>query len=616
MHDPAVSPDDTIRPDRQADISGLRGREMVKPATSSSGFFQANPVLDKNQYESDKGLQRTLRFFRPHSLSRTLESRAVKELTELGAEVVTPQTYEWVDEAERNPPFIVEQDTFGHPINKLVTSEGWRRLKDVAAVQGVVSTAFERRYAEYSRLVSFAKVYLFGPSSAMVSCPLAMTDGCAKLLEANGLTTPGMRRAFDHLTTRTPSRAWTSGQWMTERPGGSDVSRSETTAVKTRAGHDYYCLDGFKWFSSATDSQVSVMLAHRVDRKGNHLDGGKLSCFLGYVQDEDGKTSSVRLHRLKKKFGTTPLPTAEVQLTALKGELLGKPGQGVKTIATVLNVTRVYSSVSSLAFWRRALYIAKEYSLVRSVFGKKLYQLPAHVRVLASQEIQIRGHSFLSFYGAALLGREEVVPKDLTEQEKVLLRIIPGLSKISTCKRAVRGVSECMEALGGVGYLEHDVRMNIGKLLRDCQVNAIWEGTTNVLCDDAIRYISKDWKSVKKALIWFADNHLEDDETEFHVSARSELRVIVKDRLEKWIAKFESTPFPELQRDARAVMFPLADIVISILTVADLRPTRDMIQDSIAEVVAGTWARQSTVSSFDLDYLVVYEKPLDEKPKL
>ena len=55
------------------------------------------------------------------------------------------------------------------------------------------------------------------------------------------------------------TKMWTSGQWMTEKKGGSDVSRTETVAVKDDKGQ--FRLYGYKWFTSATDSQMSLGLA-------------------------------------------------------------------------------------------------------------------------------------------------------------------------------------------------------------------------------------------------------------------------------------------------------------------------------------------------------------------
>lgn len=64
-----------------------------------------------------------------------------------------------------------------------MTSEGWRQLHDVSAREGLVAIAYERKYGRYSRLYQMAKQYLWSPDTAVYGCPLAMTDGAARLIE-------------------------------------------------------------------------------------------------------------------------------------------------------------------------------------------------------------------------------------------------------------------------------------------------------------------------------------------------------------------------------------------------------------------------------------------------
>ncbi len=85
-----------------------------------------------------------------------------------------------------------------------------------------------------SRVCQMARVYLFDPSSDVYTCPLAMSDGAVKTLLAHRSEDNRalIDEAVGHLTSRDPEAAWTAGQWMTERTGGSDVGVSETVARK------------------------------------------------------------------------------------------------------------------------------------------------------------------------------------------------------------------------------------------------------------------------------------------------------------------------------------------------------------------------------------------------
>lgn len=547
----------------------------MKPASATSGFFQDGPVLE-NPYK-DPGLERVLRYFVPAEVLTSAD----EELASLGEKVISKEIFEHVEDAERNLPFIVEQDTFGHPVNRLVTSAGWKRLKEFAAEEGIIASSFERKFGQHSRLIAFTKELIFGPSSAIVSCPLAMADGCARLIEMqNPAKDSWMYKVYEHLISRDPRQAWTSGQWMTERPGGSDVSNTESVAYETSEG--LYDIKGFKWFSSATDSEVTVTLAYR-DQENGKKEG--LSCFLGDVHGSLEK-GGIRLHRLKQKFGTKALPTAELELTGLNAQLIGEPGKGVKTIAAVLNITRIHSAIGSLGSWRRAYNIAKSYSQQRSVFGNKLCNVPAHVRILANIEYQMRGYMLISFYAAYLMGKVET--GQATREEMILIRIIPGLAKAKTCKAAVTGISECMEALGGVGFLEHDVRFNMGRLYTDSQVNCIWEGTTNVLCDDMVRYMKRAYRGIRPALEWLLKSK----------SDGGELSAAVMQRFANWKQVFANGDLETCRRQARDIVFELSDIIVCSLACADA-------SDANGRAVAEKWVYNKD-PGYSTDRLVVY----------
>jgi len=107
---------------------------------------------------------------------------------------------------------------------------------------------------------------MYQASSGLYGCPLAMTDGAAYILRnMDKSNKPLLTEAYKNLTARVNN--WTSGQWMTEKKGGSDVSNTETLAIKTPMT-GVYNLYGYKWFTSATESQMSLGLAKIVKDDG------------------------------------------------------------------------------------------------------------------------------------------------------------------------------------------------------------------------------------------------------------------------------------------------------------------------------------------------------------
>jgi putative acyl-CoA dehydrogenase len=453
-----------------------------------SEFFQDPPMLG-NQYADDAFLRGYLRWRLPAKMLAEIEP----DLHRLGHRAVT-DIMALGESAEASPPRHVPYDAWGRRVDRLETSDAWRELDRISATEGIVATAYERRHGAHSRIDQFARLYLFAPSSALYSCPLAMTDGAARFLEVHG--DESVKAVFTHLTSRDPNEFWTSGQWMTERTGGSDVG-STSTVARCEQG-DTYSLYGSKWFTSATTSQVAMTLG-RIE--GAPAGSHGLSVFLIKLRDGEGRLRKIRIERLKNKLGTRALPTAELTLDGTPAQLVGGAGDGVRKIATLFNVTRVYNAVAGVAGMRRAIALATDYARRRRAFGTPLIDHPLHVETLAEMQLELRAAFLLAFRVVELLGKDEC--GDATESESRLLRFLIPVAKLYTAKQAIAVASEALEAFGGAGYLEDT---GIPRLLRDAQVLSIWEGTTNILSLDVLRAMERtdafaEWTSdVKRRL--------------------------------------------------------------------------------------------------------------------
>ena len=434
-----------------------------------SDFYQSPPRLG-NQYDDDRLLRSYIRRALPAEMLaevepdlRRLGARAAGDILALG------------EAAEAEPPRHVAYDPWGRRVDRIDTSAAWRELDRISAEEGLVAIGYERAHGSLSRIDQFARLYLFSPSSATYSCPLAMSDGAARCLELYG-GGERLRAAYEHLVTRDPARFWTSGQWMTERTGGSDVSG--TTTIARRDG-DRVRLFGTKWFTSATTSQMAMTLARF---EGAPSGSRGLSLFYLELRDDDGALRGIRVHRLKEKLGTRALPTAELSLEGTPAWLVGEEGRGVRTIAAILNITRIYNACASVAGMRRAIALARDYAGRRTAFGKPLAAQPLHVETLAGMQVELEAAFLLVFRVVELLGASEC--GEASERELALLRLLTPVAKLYTARQAVAVTSETLEAFGGAGYIEDT---GLPRLLRDGQVLSIWEGTTNVLSLDVLR---------------------------------------------------------------------------------------------------------------------------------
>ncbi|UOF01251.1 acyl-CoA dehydrogenase family protein [Bdellovibrio reynosensis] len=443
-------------------------------------FYQEGPVLT-NTFRSDETLQKVLKKLLPEEAQKT----ALSHLDHLGERAVTDMLI-WAQEAEANPPRHIPFDPWGRRIDEIATSNGWKELEKVAAEEGIVATAYDRKLGAFSRVYQMSLLYLYSPSSAIFSCPLAMTDGAARALE---LYAPDdlKARALPHLLSRKSGQFWTAGQWMTERTGGSDVSGTSTDAHPFTGSSPFgatHALHGTKWFTSATTSQMALTLA-RPD--GAPAGSRGLSLFYLELRNDQQQLNNIQIHRLKDKLGTKALPTAELSLQGTPARMIGGEGEGIKRIASVLNITRIYNSICAVGHMRRALDLATDYSKKRKAFGKILMDHPLHRVTLAELEEDFRRSFTFCMYVSHLLGKEEV--GEISASQKILLRALTPILKLYTAKKAIQISSEVVEMFGGAGYVEDT---GLPRLLRDAQVFSIWEGTTNVLSLDMLRAFEKE----------------------------------------------------------------------------------------------------------------------------
>jgi alkylation response protein AidB-like acyl-CoA dehydrogenase len=428
-------------------------------------FVQAGPRLP-DPYTGDA----TLRSWLDRLLGADAHAAAAPTLAALAGDVVGGLR-EAHHDAESHPPTLTRYDAWGARVDRVETAPGWETLRRAAARYGLVGAR--------DRTLQHALLHLYGPESATFTCPVAMADGAAALL-AHPDVDPAVRDAWlPRLTATDPDVAITSGQWMTESQGGSDISRTGTVAVPDGAGT--WRLTGEKWFCSAIDAEIAVALA-RPD--GAAPASRTLVPFLVPRYAGDGSRRSapgIRLHRLKDKLGTRAVPTAEVGLDGAAAIPLGDPGQpGLARMMTLVVVTRLHNAAAAAAGMRRGLEYAKSYAAERTVAGGRLADNALHRATLATLAVDAAGAFALAAHAFALLGRAERGDTSAAAE----LRLVAPLAKLTTGRLAVASASEYLECFGGAGYVENT---GIPRLLRDAQVLPIWEGTTNVLSLDVLR---------------------------------------------------------------------------------------------------------------------------------
>ena len=437
-------------------------------------FHQAPPSLG-NQYDSDSLLQEYLERTLPAALLKRFEP----EYRELG-ELNGGELYRLSLADLENEPVHTVWDPWGNRIDEVEVTEVWKRAQVICAEHGLVAAGYDEELGPYARIHQHSLNYVAQASLDTYNCPLAMTDGAARTLLDSG-NQELIDHALPRLLSRDPATMWTSGQWMTERIGGSDVGQTETVA---RRDGDQWRLYGTKWFTSATTADMALTLARP---EGNPPGGRGLAMFYLELRDKEGKLQNLHINRLKDKFGTRKLPTAELTLDGVVAKPVAGLENGVRNITPMLNVTRTWNAVAAVLGMQRAVALTGDYAKKREAFGAALIDKPLHVDTMAEMVAETQGAFLLAFRVVELLGRIEA--GEASESEELLSRLLTPIGKLSTGKQAVTVASEALESFGGAGYVNDT---GLPKLLADAQVLPIWEGTTNVLSLDTLRALKQD----------------------------------------------------------------------------------------------------------------------------
>ncbi len=236
---------------------------------------------------------------------------------------------------------------------------------------------------------------------------------------------------------------------------------------------------------------MTFALARIADSKTGKPVDGKLSLFYIPMRDENGKLNGLKIHKMKNKLGTKALPTCELSLKQTRAKLVGEVGRGVNSISYMLNITRTYNSICAVSSMRRVLSLAKDWATKRRAFGSLLIENDLHLQTLAKMEVETHGCLLFVMEIVELLGKDEA--KVATPVELDILRLFTPIIKLYTGKMGVAVASEGLEAIGGNAYMEDS---HVPEILRNAQVLAIWEGTTNILSSDVLRALTKNPSSL------------------------------------------------------------------------------------------------------------------------
>ena len=447
---------------------------MTQPSfTTHEVLNQSPPFEDVDLFALDRPLL--------DAVASNGGAAAEKELSEFGQHWGSAAMAERGRLANENTPKLRMFDSKGNRRDQVEFHPAYHELMARSAHAGLHNSTWSadgRPAGGAAEVVRAAKFYMAAGVETGHLCPITMTRASVAALSVQpDLLAKAMpiiaTRAYDPTFAPWPTkRGMTLGMGMTEKQGGTDV-RTNTTRAE-RDG-DVYRITGHKWFMSAPMCDAFLVLAQ--------ADAG-LTCFLMPRFTPDGSVNAIQFQRLKDKLGNRSNASSEVEFKGAYGERVGDEGKGIRTIIQMVQLTRQDCAIASTGLMRSGLAHALHHARHRSVFQKHLADQPLMQAVLSDMALHVEASIALVMRLCRAFDR---APHD--QSEAAYMRLLTPAIKYWVCKSAPGFLYEAMECLGGNGYVEEGI---LARHYRESPVNAIWEGSGNVMCLDVLRALSRE----------------------------------------------------------------------------------------------------------------------------
>ncbi|WP_185995971.1 acyl-CoA dehydrogenase family protein [Nocardioides campestrisoli] len=418
-------------------------------------------------------------------LSPDDRTRIEPVLDDLGA-VAATELDDLAATADRNPPVLRAYAPDGTRIDAVDHHPAYQEMCRLAFERYGLAAMSHRPGVlgwptRVPHVVKYALSYLFVQSEFGLACPLSMTDSAARVLR---LFDPERFAAeIDALSSPTLEGLATGAMFMTEKQGGTDVGQTATTATATVTPEGtHWTLSGHKWFCSNVAADLILTLA-RVPGQGEGTRG--LGLFLVPRVRPDGTPNGLRIDRLKDKLGSRSMASGEVTLEEAWAQPVGDLTRGFPQMAEMLNVSRLSNAMRATALMRRAVRESVDHTRERVVFGQRLFDQPLMRQTLLPLALHAEAGLGLVLESASRLDDADAGDPHAA----AMVRVLTPLAKNTLCKRARQVTGEAMEVRGGNGYIEDWVNP---RLLRDAHLGSIWEGSSNVICLDVLRCMTRE----------------------------------------------------------------------------------------------------------------------------
>lgn len=244
---------------------------------------------------------------------------------------------------------------------------------------------------------------------------------------------------------------------ITEPFGGSDVAGMRTTAVKDG---DTYIINGSKTFiTNGVYSDYLVIAAKTNPELGNK----GMSIFV--IDRDTSGVSATKLDKLGWKASDTgEIAFDNVRIPAVN--LMGEEGQGFPYIMQHFATERLIMAINAHARAEHAIAYTLDYMKERKAFGTAIDKFQALRHIMSQRISEVEMAKTFNYMTAYRLDRGNYVVKEAT------------MAKLNSTKIADETIYDCLQMLGGYGYMEE---YPLARMLRDSRLGPIGGGTSEIL---------------------------------------------------------------------------------------------------------------------------------------
>ncbi|MHB1947661.1 MAG: acyl-CoA dehydrogenase family protein [Gammaproteobacteria bacterium] len=487
--------------------------------------------LQSNVYHDDKDFIHTIAYHFPDNFA--LINAELEQFGRIVASTLEPLVAE--NHLAKNLPSLKPYDGIGDHIDEVIHHPSYIQIGDI-----IYSTKLMEKMYKPGGLTEALSLFFLSSQvgEAGHNCPIACSAGMMRVL--NKIPDfPDRKFYLDKLMAPSFQSNFTGAQFLTEIQGGCDVGQNATYAKQEK--DNIWRITGEKWFCSNANADL-IFITARYNPKISGTKG--LGLFLIPALWKNAR-NFYTLRRLKDKFGTRTMATAEIDFHGAFAIAMGEPHDGFKLVMeNVLHISRLFNTFSELAMARRAYAIASSYAQHRVAFSHPIIQFPLVKENLARIKAENAAMLAAAYMTAHLQDQLDQGNSQETHLQ-LLLRLLVNLQKYLSARWSVEHIHHALDVLAGNGTIE--TFSPLPRFLSDSIVCENWEGTHNILR----MQILKDIHKYKIDQIYFAHMHKELK----RIAGQSVFAQLITDELLK--LERDMVNFLELDEDLQALQIRL-----------------------------------------------------------